>query len=222
MNSMIGRRLSVVAVFLAAGLAACAGKVDEENFNQTVSEIQSTLDDHDQRISQNESDISDLDSRVSSLEQDLQDLRKNFQAQISELEEGMRFALPVHFEFDVAQIRSVDRPLLDRFASVVQSHYSGATVTVEGFADPAGTQAYNRQLSRERAQNVADYLVDQGGLSQSNVRAVGYGESQNRLVTDRQGPGQQGLENRRVTFVVEWNGKTGMSGSGSMGSGSGS
>ena len=211
MDSMIGRRLSVVAVFVAAGLvAACGGKVDQEDYDQTVSEIRSTLDDHDSRISDNASSISDLDSRVSSLEQDLQDMRENFQAQITELEEGMRFALPVHFEFDVAQIRSVDRPLLDRFASVVQSHYSGSTITVEGFADPAGSQAYNEQLSQERAQNVAEYLVDQGGLSEENVRAVGYGESQNRLVTDRQGPGQQGLENRRVTFVVEWNGDTGM------------
>lgn len=212
MNSTIGRRLSVVAVFLAAGIAACAGKVDEEDFNQSVSEIQSTLDEHDSRISQNASDIQALDERVSTLEQDLQDMRENFQAQITELEKGMRFALPVHFEFDVAQIRSVDRPLLDRFASVVKSHYSGSTVTVEGFADPAGSQAYNEQLSQERAENVADYLVSQGGLSEDNVRAVGYGESQNRLVTDRQGPGQQGLENRRVTFVVEWNGQTGMSG----------
>lgn len=210
MNSTIGRRLSVVAVFLAAGIAACAGKVDQEDFDQSVSEIQSSLDEHDSRISQNASDIQDLDDRVSTLEQDLQDMRENFQAQITELEEGMRFALPVHFEFDVAQIRSVDRPLLDRFASVVRNHYSGSTVTVEGFADPAGSQAYNEQLSQERAENVADYLVSQGGLSGDNVRAVGYGESQNRLVTDRQGPGQQGLENRRVTFVVEWNGQTGM------------
>lgn len=210
MNSMISRRLGVVAVFLAAGLVACAGKVDEEDFNQRVSEMQSTLDDHDTRISQNASDIDDLDSRVSTLEQDLQDMRDNFQAQITELEEGMRFALPVHFEFDVAQIRSVDRPLLDRFASVVRSHYSGSTVTVEGFADPAGTQAYNEQLSLDRARNVADYLVEQGGLSEQNVRAVGYGETGERLVSDRQGPGQQGLENRRVTFVVEWNGSTGM------------
>lgn len=210
MNSTIGRRLSVVAVFLAAGIAACAGKVDEEDFNESVSEIQSTLDEHDTRISQNASDIQGLDDRVSTLEQDLEDMRENFQAQITELEEGMRFALPVHFEFDVAQVRSVDRPLLDRFASVVSNHYSGSTVTVEGFADPAGSQAYNEQLSQERAENVADYLVSEGGLSEDNVRAVGYGESQNRLVTDRQGPGQEGLENRRVTFVVEWNGQTGM------------
>lgn len=222
MNSTISRRLGVVAVFLAAGLAACAGKVDEENFNQSVSEIRSTLDDHDQRISQNSSSIQDLEGRVSTLEQDLQDMRDNFQAQIKQLEEGMRFALPVHFEFDVAQIRSVDRPLLDRFASVIRNHYSGSLVTVEGFADPAGSDAYNRQLSRERAQNVADYLVNQGGLDEQNVRAVGYGESDNRLVTDQQGPGQQGLENRRVTFVVEWNGETGVTGQRGQGAGSGS
>ncbi len=208
MRNVLGRRLGAIAVFAAVGLvAACGGKVDQEDFDEQVSDIQSTLDEHDQRISDNSSRIDDLDSRVSQLESDLEDLRQNFQAQIEELEEGMRFALPVHFEFDRAQIRSVDRPVLDRFAAVVQEHYSDALITVEGFADPAGSDSYNVNLSQDRAQNVKDYLVEQGGLSEGMVKTVGYGEADNRLVRpDEQGPGREGLENRRVTFVVEFGG----------------
>lgn len=208
MQNFIGRRLTgMLALFLAVGLVGCAGKVDQETFDQEISDLRSTLDDHDTRISDNASSIEDLEGRVSDLESDLQDLRDNFQARISELEEGLRFTMPVHFEFDQAQIRSVDRPLLDRFASVVQEHYSGATLTVEGFTDPAGSDAYNDQLSMERARAVKQYLVDNGGLNGDRIRTVGYGEADSRLVSDERGPGQQGLENRRVTFVVEWGGQ---------------
>lgn len=210
MQNLIGRRLTgLLALILAAGLVACAGKVDQETFDREISDLRSTLDDHDGRISDNASAINDLEGRVSDLESDLEDLRNNFQARITELEEGLRFAMPVHFEFDEAQVRSVDRPLLDRFASVVKNHYSGATVTVEGFADPAGSHAYNDRLSTERAEAVKQYLVDNGGLNGDRIRAVGYGEDDDRLVSDRQGPGQQGLENRRVTFVIEWGGQQG-------------
>lgn len=204
------RGLVAVAAFCAVGLAACGGKVDQEAFDQQVSEMQSTLEEHDSRISANESAIQDLEGRVSQLEQDLQDLRQNFQARITELENGMRFTLPVHFEFDEAQVRSVDRPVLDRFASVVQEYYSGSLITVEGFADPAGSQAYNVRLSERRASAVKDYLVNQGGMSGDNIKTVGYGEVQNRLVRpNEQGPGRSGLENRRVTFVVEFSGSLG-------------
>ncbi len=210
MQNIIGRRLTgAIALFLAAALVGCAGKVDQETFDQEISDLRSTLDDHDARIGDNASAIQDLEGRVSDLESDLEDLRNNFQARITELEEGLKFAMPVHFEFDESQIRSVDRPLLDRFASVVKNHYSGATLTVEGFADPAGSDAYNEQLSAERAKAVKQYLVDNGGLNGDKIRTVGYGESDDRLVSDRQGPGQQGLENRRVTFVIEWGGQQG-------------
>jgi peptidoglycan-associated lipoprotein len=93
--------------------------------------------------------------------------------------------------------------VLDRFASVAREFYPGATITVEGFADPAGSQAYNRRLSQRRAESVKSYLVGQGGLSASNLRTAGYGET--RLVRPgAAGPGTAGIENRRVTFVVEW------------------
>jgi len=215
MSNYLGRRLTLAvgAVVVTFGLTACAGKVDQETFDQEMSDIRSSLDEHDSRISDNASAITDLDGRLGELEQALQDMEENFQARITRLEEGIRFAMPVHFEFDRAQIRSVDRPVLDRFASVAQEYYSDALITVEGFADPAGSQQYNIQLSRDRAQNVKEYLVEQG-LSEDQLKVAAYGESQSRLVRpDEQGPGREGLENRRVTFVVEFGGSMGGGGS---------
>ena len=201
---------SAAALVMTAGLVACGSYVKKDQFNDEVSDMRSQMQSQGQRIDKNASDIQALQKQVNGLQSDLQQLRQDFQAQITELQNGVKFAMPVHFDFDKSDIRSVDRPLLDRFASIAKKYYQGATITVEGFADPAGTQAYNKRLSQKRAAAVADYLTSQGGLASGNVRTVGYGE--NRLINQERGPGMTGIENRRVVFVVEYAGQVGKSG----------
>jgi outer membrane protein OmpA-like peptidoglycan-associated protein len=138
---------------------------------------------------------------IASLRTDLNGLRTEFGAKISEVAEGLRFALPVHFAYDDATIRSADVAALDRFASVAQRHYPGAKVTVEGFADPAGSVEYNLALSQRRADAVRDYINGKG-LDPSLVSSVGYGKS--RLVNANASRDMPGAElNRRVVFVIE-------------------
>ncbi len=120
----------------------------------------------------------------------------------------IRFNVPVHFDFDKADIRDLDRQVLDRFASVVKQFYGQATVTVEGFADPAGSEAYNRRLGQRRADAVKRYLTTTGGLRADQVKAVSYGEAANRqVVPGARGPGMTGIENRRVALVVDYAGQ---------------
>ena len=95
--------------------------------------------------------------------------------------------------------------LLDDFAKVISQHYPGAVVTVEGFADPAGSTSYNRRLGERRADAVRDYLV-QSGLSADHLRAVSYGEATNRQV-ERGQTREAGAPNRRVTLVVDFAGQ---------------
>jgi len=201
---------SAAALVLTAGLVACGGYVKKDQFNDEVSDMRSQMESQGQQIDKNSSDIQALQNQVNGLQSDLQQLRQDFQAKVTELENGVKFAMPVHFDFDKSNVRSVDRPLLDRFASIAKKYYQGATITVEGFADPAGSQAYNRRLSQRRAKAVADYLSSQGGLAANNIRTVGYGE--NRLINQSRGPGMTGIENRRVVFVVEYAGQVGKSG----------
>jgi peptidoglycan-associated lipoprotein len=117
------------------------------------------------------------------------------------MENGIKFAFPVHFGFNETTVRDADRAALDRFAGVVKQYYASSNVTVEGFADPAGSASYNKRLSLKRAESVRNYLQGQGLDSQS-LKAVGYGET--RLVTPNAWGEQSGAElNRRVVFVIE-------------------
>jgi peptidoglycan-associated lipoprotein len=138
---------------------------------------------------------------IASLRTDLQNLRTEFGAKITEVSQGLQFAFPVHFAFNDANVRTEDSAALDRFADVVSKHYNGAKVTVEGFADPAGSQRYNLDLSQRRADAVKAY-VSSKGLDASLVNAVGYGE--NRQVNAGAWGDQPGADlNRRVVFVIE-------------------
>ena len=120
-------------------------------------------------------DIASLRTDVASLRADLTSLRTEFGAKISEVSQGLQFVMPVHFAYDDATVRSADMAALDRFASVANKYYPGSKVTVEGFADPAGTIQYNLNLSQRRADAVRSYVTSRG-LDGSLVNAVGYGE----------------------------------------------
>ncbi len=134
------------------------------------------------------------------LRSDLNGLRTEFGAKIAEVAQGLQFAFPVHFAYNDATVRHNDLAALDRFASVVQKHYPGAHVTVEGFADPAGSKSYNVMLSQRRAQAVKQYVSGKG-VDPSLINAIGYGKT--RLVRAASGD-QPGAElNRRVVFVIE-------------------
>lgn len=140
-------------------------------------------------------------AELAALRADLGTLRTEFGAKISAIEGQITFAMPVHFDFDVAAIRPRDEAALAKFAQIARAHYNGSSITVEGFADPAGGVAYNRQLSQQRADAVREYLIGKG-LDASTLRAVGYGKA--RLVRPNAEKDAPGAElNRRVTFVVE-------------------
>src|SRR5919201_1859943 len=194
---------TVVAVALVAPvLAGCATKgFVRENVRTSIAAERARADSAvaAERQARMAAD-SALTTDVAALRKDLDSLRTEFGAKITALEEGLQFALPVHFAFDDATIREEDHAALDRFAKIAQKYYPGSTVTVEGFADPAGSTRYNLNLSRRRADAVRSYLGSIGMTG--DLRAVGYGEQ--RLVVpgaQKDDPGAE--ENRRVVFVIE-------------------
>jgi len=139
-------------------------------------------------------------AELASLRADLGALRTEFGAKIAEVAEGLKFAMPVHFAYDDATVRPADVAALERFAAVVQKHFTGAKLTVEGFADPAGSPDYNLALSQRRANAVRDFISGRG-VDPSLVNAVGYGETRLVRRAERDMPGAE--LNRRVVFVIE-------------------
>lgn len=203
---------SVAAVALAVGMAGCTHLVHWEDLEGAFDGINATLEDHETRLASLESDMEEMRTDFDALRQEMDQMREEFDGHVQDtlIHAGMRISLPVHFDFDRFDIRDVDRPILDRFAMAIQRAYPEALITLEGFTDPAGSEAYNMRLGRQRAESVKAYLVEEAGLNADLVRTVSFGELRARQVNPgAMGPGQSGIENRRVSFVVEWAGREG-------------
>jgi peptidoglycan-associated lipoprotein len=143
---------------------------------------------------------------VQQLKTDLQAMKTDFNAKITAMQDGLHFDMPVNFAFNDATVRQEDYPSLTRFAHIVQQYYPQSKITIEGFADPAGSSRYNLALSERRAKSVQDYLASQG-LSTSQTETIGYGKT--RLVVAKAWGDQPGAElNRRAVFVIETKGQT--------------
>jgi peptidoglycan-associated lipoprotein len=180
-------------------LSACAtkGYVNKRVDAQAVAQTSALDSERSARTQADEATKAEL----ASIRKDIDSLRTEFGAKITQVAEGLQFAFPVHFAYNDATVRTEDAAALDRFANVVSKHYTGAKVTVEGFADPAGSNRYNVGLSQRRAEAVKAY-VSSKGLDASLINTVGYGET--RQVTRGAYGDQPGAElNRRVVFVIE-------------------
>ncbi len=176
---------------------ACATRGQMREVEEAMAAHQAELQaERSERMSADERLAADLQA----LRTDLEDLRSEFDARIVAVENGLQFALPVHFAYDDDAVQPDAHAALDRFVDVIGRHYTGAVVTVEGFADPAGSRSYNEALSERRAEAVRAYLLARGIAA--DVRSVGYGED--RLVVPAAEKDDVGAElNRRVVFVVE-------------------
>lgn len=80
----------------------------------------------------------------------------------------------VNFAFDSYALDAKAQGILDEAAAVLKE--KNVNVTLEGWTDSVGTDAYNKVLSQNRANAVKNYLVQQG-VPASKLTAVGMGKS---------------------------------------------
>jgi len=200
MNSVFVRVTFVAVIAVAAG----CNKVSQDQFDQSMAHMQEQLDRQQQGIDANTASISKLQADLDALQAELEQLAEEYEAAVERFEDHILFVTPVNFDFDSSDLRPGDHELLERFAHVVSHHYATSLITVQGYADPAGPEAYNLALSQKRAENVAGYLVEYG-MAADMVRAVGLGEA-DPVAPGQWGDSRGGLQNRRVTFVVETTG----------------
>jgi peptidoglycan-associated lipoprotein len=143
----------------------------------------------------------DLSGLRTELKKELADMRVDFDAKIVAAGNGMKIMLPVSFAFDDAMVKDADRAALERFSQIANKYYPGAMITVEGFADPAGSSSYNQRLSLARAENVKRELTTKG-MDASMIRTMGFG-SLRQVVPGAQKDDPGADRNRRVVFVIE-------------------
>ena len=101
--------------------------------------------------------------------------------------------------FDTAKftLRPAAREKLAKISGIVLA-YPTLALAIEGNTDSVGGDAYNQELSENRAGSVRDYLVKQG-IPTSSMTAHGFGKTQPVASNDTAGGRQQ---NRRVELVV--------------------
>ncbi len=101
------------------------------------------------------------------------------------------------FPLDEAALKPGGQRVLDRVAHVLAERPE-QRVLVEGHTDGLGSGAYNRSLSRRRADAVANYLVRRG-VQPDRVTTRGWGESAPVASNDTPAGRQQ---NRRVEIIL--------------------
>jgi outer membrane protein OmpA-like peptidoglycan-associated protein len=72
------------------------------------------------------------------------------------------------------------------------------SITVRGYTDNVGNASYNQQLSQDRANSVANYLI-RNGVSSSRLQAVGYGMN-DPIASNATEQGRS--QNRRVELSI--------------------
>lgn len=103
----------------------------------------------------------------------------------------------INFELDKALIPDVNKPLLDR-AVEIMAQVPDMQLMIIGHTDKLASNAYNMELSQERADAVKEYMVSQGADA-SKLQTTGKGETD--PIADNST--EQGrFRNRRIEFTV--------------------
>jgi OOP family OmpA-OmpF porin len=109
----------------------------------------------------------------------------------------MTLAMLIEFDTDDATIKREYRDQLARLARFLNENPT-LTATMEGHADNTSPDRA-QEISRQRAQSVASYLVDEFGVNPSRLTVQGYGQTR-RFTYNTSAEGRQ--ENRRVNIIL--------------------
>lgn len=134
---------------------------------------------------------------VSSAER-VEEILADFEA--DRVDEGVRvtFDDDVLFAFDSAEVTAQGDQLLAEMVEVID-YYAEDDVRIHGHTDSVGSADYNRELSSERAQAVADRLVERFGVDGGRLSTKGFGEAESVADNDSE---RGRAKNRRVEVIV--------------------
>jgi len=105
----------------------------------------------------------------------------------------------VYFGNDSTVIEQQYKPQLVQLATKAKT-ITAYIIQVQGYASAVGSAALNQKLSRQRADNVLDFLEQQGGIPLTNVLAPGAMGTSDQVASDTTAEGQ--AANRRVVVRI--------------------
>ena len=114
--------------------------------------------------------------------------------------------LKVEFATDSADLTQEATRTLDELGKALTSNeLSACHFKIGGHTDSRGTDAYNQDLSLQRAKQVRQYLTAQHGINAERLLVEGYGES--KLIAEESS--SEGMQrNRRVEVINLYDGSS--------------
>ncbi len=146
----------------------------------------------EQKLAQTRQQLEQTQQAADQLAQQVKELK------VKQDKRGTVFTLSdVVFDFDSAQLNEGGRRSVRRIADTLKNNPAGEIV-IQGYTDSVGSAAYNKDLSKRRAEAVKQVFVD-NGVDPDRLRVEGYGEQYPVASNDT----PQGRQlNRRVEIVV--------------------
>ena len=89
----------------------------------------------------------------------------------------------IFYDYNKATLRPESTVALDSLAQILRDN-PGITVEMSSHTDRVGSDAYNNNLSENRAKSVVDYLIS-AGIDSARLNWKGYGKTQPKKVTKR-------------------------------------
>ncbi|WP_291860119.1 OmpA family protein [Marinilabilia sp.] len=125
-------------------------------------------------------------------------------AKVERIGEGIvvEFSSNILFGFDESDLSSDAKRNLDKLV-VVLENYADTNIEIQGHTDSKGSEAYNQNLSEQRADMVSRYL-SANGIAYSRLDVKGFGETAPKYENDTANGRAQ---NRRVEFLITANEK---------------
>lgn len=113
-------------------------------------------------------------------------------------EETVEITLRVLFDNESAVVKMPKDPEISEFAEFMKQ-YPSTTAVIEGHTSAPGSEAYNMDLSKRRAANFKEVMVDMYGIEGSRLETIGYGETQ---LLDNGKNAEAHRVNRRISVTV--------------------
>jgi len=112
-----------------------------------------------------------------------------------------RLCMVLKMEFDTgkADIKPQYREEIGKVGDYMKQ-YPTTTAVIEGHTDNVGSYEFNMKLSKQRAENVVAYLVNNFGIEASRLESKGYGYTR-RIAYNSTPEGRQ--KNRRINAIID-------------------
>jgi outer membrane protein OmpA-like peptidoglycan-associated protein len=139
------------------------------------------------------------------MDKQAEEIRRDIEgAHVERVGEGIKITFDSGLLFDVnkAELKSASRENLTELARILNK-YDDTEILLEGHTDATGSAEWNLELSRLRAQSVANYLSRQQ-VMETRFTIMGYGEDQ-PIAGNESAAGR--TENRRVEVAIYANDK---------------